>query len=66
MKSQVLHTVWCNMTGEATGEIWTWSLLGVNVHVRRVFVPVPVQASEPASQIDLQKYKDMKVTALFY
>ena len=29
MKSQVLHTVWCNMTGEATGEIWTWSLLGV-------------------------------------
>ena len=31
MKSQVLHTVWCNMTGEATGEIWTWSLLGVKV-----------------------------------
>ena len=29
MKSQVLHTVWCNMTGEATGEIWSWSLLGV-------------------------------------
>ena len=29
MKSQVLHTVWCNMTGEATGEIWTWSLSGV-------------------------------------
>ena len=29
MKSQVLHTVWCNMTGEATGEIWTWSLFGV-------------------------------------
>ena len=31
MKSQVLHTVWCNITGEATGEIWTWSLLGVKV-----------------------------------
>ena len=29
MKSHVLHTVWCNMTGEATGEIWTWSLSGV-------------------------------------
>ena len=29
MKSQVLHTVWCNITGEAAGEIWTWSLLGV-------------------------------------
>ena len=29
MKSQVLHTVWCNISGEAAGEIWTWSLLGV-------------------------------------
>ena len=29
MKSQVLHTVWYNITGEAAGEIWTWSLLGV-------------------------------------
>ena len=29
MKSQVLHTVWCNISGEATGEIWNWSLLGV-------------------------------------
>ena len=29
MKSQVLHTVWCNISGEAAGEIWHWSLLGV-------------------------------------
>ena len=29
MKSQVLHTVWCNISGEATGEIWNWSLLGM-------------------------------------
>ena len=29
MKSQVLHTVWCNIAGEAAGEIWDWSLLGV-------------------------------------
>ena len=29
MKSQVLHTVWCSISGEAAGEIWTWSLLGV-------------------------------------
>ena len=28
MKSQVLHTVWCYISGEAAGEIWTWSLLG--------------------------------------
>ena len=29
MKSQVLHSVWCNISGEAAGEIWTWPLLGV-------------------------------------
>ena len=29
MKSQVLHTVWCNISGEAAGEIGDWSLLGV-------------------------------------
>ena len=29
MKSQVLFTVWCNISGEAAGEIGDWSLLGV-------------------------------------
>ena len=29
MKSHVLHTVWCYSSGEAAGEIWNWSLLGV-------------------------------------
>ena len=29
MKSQVLHTVWCYITGEAAGEIGDWSLLGL-------------------------------------
>ena len=29
MKSQVLHTVWCNISGEAAEESWCWSLLGV-------------------------------------
>ena len=29
MKSQVLHTVWCNISGGAGGEIWLWSLSGV-------------------------------------
>ena len=28
MKSNVLHTVWCSISGEATGETWNWSLLG--------------------------------------
>ena len=32
MKSQVLHTVWCGITGEAAGEIRTWSLLEVKDH----------------------------------
>ena len=30
MENQVLHTVWCNISGEATGEIWNGSLLGLN------------------------------------
>ena len=29
MKTQVLHTVWCIISGEAAGEIWNWSLMGV-------------------------------------
>ena len=29
MKSQVLHTVWCNISGGAAGEFWHWSLSGV-------------------------------------
>ena len=29
MKSQVLHTVWCNISGEASEEIWHQSLLEV-------------------------------------
>ena len=29
MKSQVLHTVWCGISGEAAGEIGDWSPLGV-------------------------------------
>ena len=27
----ISHTVWCNISGEAAGEIWDWSLLGVKV-----------------------------------
>ena len=29
MKSQLLHTPWRNISGEAAGEIWKWSPLGV-------------------------------------
>ena len=27
MKSQVLLTLWCSISGEAAGEIWNWSLV---------------------------------------
>ena len=37
MKSQVLHTVWAYISGEAAGEIWHWSLSGVT-GLRRVKV----------------------------
>ena len=40
MKSQVLHTVWCYISGEAAGEIWYWSLV----------VPVP------ACHLDIQTH----------
>ena len=29
MKSQVVHTVWCYISGKTAGEIWNWSLLEV-------------------------------------
>ena len=29
MTSQVLYAMWCNISGEAAGETWYWSLLGV-------------------------------------
>ena len=31
MKLQVLHTVWRNISGEAAGEIWNWTLLVVKM-----------------------------------
>ena len=39
MKTQVPRTVWCNIHGEAAGEIWDWSPLGVEglkADIRRV------------------------------
>ena len=42
MKSQVLHTVWCSITGVAAGWIWTWSLLGVKgFNTRKPFKRMP-------------------------
>ena len=36
MKSQVLHTVWCNISGEAAREIWNWSLLGGRLNLEHI------------------------------
>ena len=55
MKSQVLHAVWCNISGEATGEIWNWSLLGDKgltvVHLRNSLTrgKFRINSSAPAS-----------------
>ena len=38
MKSKVLHTVWCNISGEAAGEIWQWSLSGSEIVNNKVLV----------------------------
>ena len=38
MKNRVLHTVCCHMSGEAAGETWNWSLLGVKGKSVRVVV----------------------------
>ena len=37
MKSKV-DTVWCNVAGEAPGEIWSWSLLEVKEWIIKSFV----------------------------
>ena len=38
MKSQVLHTVWCNISGEDEGEIWNWSLFRVKGLILTLFL----------------------------
>ena len=51
MKSQILHTVWCCISGGVTGEIWNWPLLGVEAffcgphdNITHQFVGVPCNA----------------------
>ena len=43
MKSQVLHTVWCNISCEDVGEMWNWSLLGVQL-LKNVKSPTKVRS----------------------
>ena len=39
MRSQVLHTVWCNTSGEAAGEIWNWSQMRDDYYQFSHFLP---------------------------
>ena len=53
MKSQVLHTVRCYISGEAAGEIWHWSLLwvkGLKTQMPELYTlwkPYPIQRHIP-------------------
>ena len=38
MKSRVLLTVWCYISGEAEGNIWNWSYLGLKDCWQRLFI----------------------------
>ena len=44
MKSQVLHTVWCNISCEAAGEIWHWSLSGLKGLTMEMFSDITMFA----------------------
>ena len=54
MKSQVLLTVWCNISGEAAGEIWHWSLLGVKglKPWQNGTIPSRASSSQPLVHLD--------------
>ena len=41
MKSQILHTIWCNIFGEAAGGIWSWSVLGMKELIGCFYLPCP-------------------------
>ena len=54
MKSQVLHTVWCNISGEAAGGIWHWSLLevtGLNPYGGFMLLLLLIRCSPVAEQL---------------
>ena len=55
MKSQVLHTVWCNISGEAAGEIWNWPLVGVKGLMRSMFAGL----ISPTSKRRSRKYSTL-------
>ena len=54
MIRQVLHTVWCNIAGEAAGEIWNWPVLEVktcNATETSLFLSKRASAASRSSDI---------------
>ena len=70
MNSQVLHTVRCSICGEAAGEIWHWSLLGVKgLNQRMLLASHPdklslcvielIQGTVPNNNLSIRKFKNV-------
>ena len=54
MKSQVLHTVWCNISGEAVGEIWNWTLFGAKGSNAKTLTPLTIWLPVKLSSVRYQ------------
>ena len=66
MKSQVLHIVWCNISGETAGKIWNWSLLevkGLTLSLLRV-INVKFQPLQPRQKSYPTKYDEFGFSQL--
>ena len=48
MKIHVLDAVWCIISGEAAGEIWHWSLLGVEGLMHLLIEALPIFIGMPS------------------
>ena len=75
MKSQVLYTVWCNLSGETVGEILHRSLLGAkgltqtfayityrNLAVRKIMEAMRVRTSQSTLEVNHRRYMYLDVT----
>ena len=63
MKNQVLYTVWCYISGEAAGKIWSWSLLGLRGFTFS-WHPVSWHGSELYKYCDFRQGPDLDLTRL--
>ena len=63
MKNPVLYTVWCYISGEAAGEIWSWSLLGLRGFTFS-WHPVSWHGSKLYEYCDFRQGPDLDLTRL--